>query len=274
MSIKIFKRLACFIVSVIIIIAAFSLNIFAGLLALAVIILTAAFLSRAYLFALLGSRAYTSGHTSKALNFYKRAYSTRRCKPVVVISYAYLLLKAGKTEDAGKILNTLANSGLNLDDKMNAKSNLALVAWKKGNIDEALEILEEVYKTYKNTTVYGSLGYMLILKGDLERALAFNLEAYEYNNNNNVIQDNLGQTYFLRGEYDKAEEIYASLMSTNPGVPGINYNYGLLLASTGRHEKALEYMKKALSLDINPLSGVTEEEIRNKIQQLEEGMAG
>ena len=68
-------------------------------------------------------------------------------------------------------------------------------------------MLEEIIKTYETTTVYGSLGYLLILKGNLENALQFNLKAYEYNPSDKIIQDNLGQNYYLLGQYEKAKDI-------------------------------------------------------------------
>jgi len=129
-------------------------------------------------------------------------------------------------------------------------------------------MLEEVFATYKTTTVYGSLGYLMLLKGDLEKALAFNQEAYEYNDNNSVIVDNLALNYYLLGELDKAEEIYEKLMTKNPTYPEAYYNYGLTLEAKNKIDKALEVMEKALDFKFSFLSNVSREEVENKIQEL------
>lgn len=270
---KIIKNLLIFVAAFIIIIVLFNYNILVGLAAVVAGILFVAYISRARILVLQGTAQYSKGDMDKALFYFKKAFDTGKCKPTSSISYGYLLLRAGRIEESEKILNTLLSGNLKSDEKMTAKSNLALVMWKKGNIDEAISILEEVISNYKNTNVYGSLGYMYILKGDLDKALEFNLEAYEYNSSNNVILDNMGQTYYLMGEQDKAEEIYEKLMANKPTVPGVYYNFGLVLAEKGQTEKALEYTKKALDYKINFLSGVTEAEIRQKIEQLEKGLA-
>ncbi len=47
---------------------------------------------------------------------------------------------------------------------------------------------------------------MYNLSGDYEKALAFNKEAYDYNSDDNIIVDNLADTYSLMGEYKEAEK--------------------------------------------------------------------
>jgi tetratricopeptide (TPR) repeat protein len=150
------------------------------------------------------------------------------------------------------------------------KSNIALVQWKKGQLDDAVATLEEVFAGFKNTAVYGSLGYLLILKGDLEKALEFNREAYDYNNQNAVIVDNLGQNYYLMGEYDSAGEVYEKLLAGKPDFPEPYYNYGLVLAATGCRERALELFRKALEQKFSFLSAITREEVEHAIRKLSE----
>lgn len=150
------------------------------------------------------------------------------------------------------------------------KSNMALVQWKKGNLDEAINTLEEVIKKYETSNIYGSLGYMLIQKGDLDKALEFNLKASEYNSSNAIIMDNLGQTYYLRGNYDKATEIYENIMETNPTFPDAYYNYALVLKARKEYSKAIEIAKKALNYQLSFLSTITRQQIDSLISELED----
>jgi len=240
-----------------------------GIIIILVIIAFFLYSKRAAIFAYLGKGNYYRGDLEKGLAWFEKAYKTGRAKPPTIVSYAYLLLKSGKTEESEDVLNKLLRFPMEHSNKMLAKSNLALVEWKKGNLDTAIEILEEVIKTYETTNVYGSLGFMLIQKGDLDKALEFNLKAYDYNSSNAVILDNLGQVYYLRGEYDKATEIYEKLMEQNPSFPDAYYNYAMLLKAKGEKEKALETVKKAQNYKLSFLSTVKEENINALINELE-----
>jgi len=170
---------------------------------------------------------------------------------------------------AEEILSNLLNSKLDFTDKMNVKSNYALVLWKKGLIEDAVKMLEDVIKQYENTTVYGSLGYILIASGDLDKALEFNLKAYEYNYSNGIIVDNLAQTYYLRKDYQKAEELYKKLMELKPAFPEAYYNYGLVLLQLGKNQEAYESMQKALQYEFSYLSTITKQEVETKMKEIE-----
>jgi len=117
----------------------------------------------------------------------EKACSAAKGRPSVKILYGYLLLKTGKLEEAEKVFEELLNSNIDNAGLLQAKSNYALVLWKKGQLKDGIKMLEDVFSNYKNTTIYGSLGYLLILDGDMNKALNFNKEAYEYNSSDPVI---------------------------------------------------------------------------------------
>jgi len=243
-------------------------NVYLALAFAAIYIGSVIYMGRATVFSIMGNVSYGRGDMKKSAEWFSKAYMTGKARPNTIISYAYLLLKLGNVDDSEGILKKFISASPSHDDEMLAKSNLALVLWKKGDLDGAINMLEEVFATYKTTTVYGSLGYLMLLKGDLEKALAFNQEAYEYNDNNSVIVDNLALNYYLLGELDKAEEIYEKLMTKNPTYPEAYYNYGLTLEAKNKIDKALEVMEKALDFKFSFLSNVSREEVENKIQEL------
>ncbi len=258
-----------FIVFVVLTVVLFKTNVFFGLIFLLAIIILLLFTKRAAVLAFIGRTNYFKGNIEQGLAWFEKAYKTGVAKPKTIISYAYLLLKSGNIEDSERILENLLRSRLETDERMLAKSNKALVEWKKGNLDNAIETLEEVISDFETTNIYGSLGYMLIQKGDLDKALEFNLKAYDYNSLNTVILDNLGQTYYLRQEYDKAAEIYKNLLKEEPSFPEAYYNYGLVLKAQNENEKALEMAKKALNYKISFLSTIKKENIDSLIAELE-----
>ena len=156
------------------------------------------------------------------------------------------------------------------DIKVQVKQNYALLLWKEGNLPEAIKITEEIIKDYKNTVVYGNLGYFYILDGQKEKALEFNLEAYDFASDDAVICDNLAYSYYLNENYDKAEEIYAELQSRKnpPAFPEVYYNFGLVSLKKGDKEKAKELFEKALLQKFSNLSDLDKDTVEKTIAEL------
>jgi tetratricopeptide (TPR) repeat protein len=256
-------------IPVIVTIIAGKINIWLGVAVFLAYLAGLVYFNRALVYSMVGSRNYMLGKTGEALKWFKKAHETKRAGARISVSYAYILLKNGDLAASEDILQQVMNNNPASQDVPYIKSILALVLWKKGELDNAVEMLEEIIKTYKTTSVYGSLGYLLILKGDLEKALKFNLEAYDYNSSDKIIQDNLAQNYYLLGMYDKAEEIFKPLLESSPSFPEPYYNYGLLLEKTGETGRALEYMKKAMNFKFTYLSSITREEVEAKIREIE-----
>ncbi len=219
-------------------------------------------------FAYLGNMNYQQGKEKEALMWLNKAAAEKNCKAMHLLGFSFLLLRLGKLEQAQEILVRAERMSLTREEKMAYLTNASLLLWKQGRLDEATAMLEEAQGEYKNTNLYGSLGYYYILSGDLDKALAYNQEAFDYNNKSAVIADNLGQTRLLRGEFEEALAIYEELAGQKPAFPEAYFNYGLVLEALGRNEDALEQMEKALDYPTSLLSTVTHEEIKAKIAEL------
>lgn len=256
------------IIPAIVTLVAGTINIWLGIASFVIYICILLYFSRAMIFGMLGSRSYVGGFTDEALKWFKRAYDTKIAGVRTCVSYAYILLKNAELEKSEEVLQQVLKNNPNSPEVPYIKSILALTLWKKGELDAAVNMLEDVISQYRTTSVYGSLGYLLILKGDLQKALQFNLEAFEYNSSDKIIQDNLGQNYYLLDMYDKATEVYVSLLEKSPSFPEPYYNYGLLLLKTGETDKALEMMNKALGYKFSYLSSISKEEVELKIQEI------
>lgn len=257
------------VLPIMVIIIFFEYNTIYGIVAILIFLAYQVYRNKPFFLAFKGNIAYSNDQIEKATDYFKRASECKKVSPKFRIYYGYLLLKSGNIDEAYNVFNKLINTrDIPKNIKMDAKSNMALVYWKQNKIDEAILLFEEVFKDYKNTTIYGSLGYMLILKGDLDKALEFNLEAFDYNGEDKVILDNLGQNYYLLGQYEKAYEIYKKLISLSPSFAEAYYNYGLLLEALEKYEEALSNYKKASEYSIYALSMVTKEQIEEKIDKL------
>lgn len=254
---------------IVILVSAFRQSTLLGFALILLCFLVFVVIKRAVIFQIIGRAQYGKGSLKKALFWYKRAYDTGVAKPQTIVSYAYLHLKNGNINLADEILESLSRRNLTHQDRLVLKSNYALVLWKRGELDKAIETLEEVIKDYETSNIYGSLGYMYIQRGDGEAAYDFNIKAYEYNSSNPVIQDNLGQVLYLKGNYDRAVEIYETLMESNPTFPDAYYNYALVLKELGQGDRALEKAVEAQNYELSFLSTVTKEQIQSLIDALE-----
>lgn len=222
------------------------------------------------IYAIKANSAYQKGNVQETIAWLEKAYKTGNAKVNIVTTYGYVLLKSGRPDEAIRIFEEqLSSSKLSNNDIYNVKSNYALALWKKDQLGEAISMFEEIIPHYKNTNIYGSLGYLYNLNKDLEKALNFNLEAYDYNNTGAVILDNLGQAYFLTGDLENADKIFKKLMGLNPKFPEAFYDYALVLEKMGDREKCIEKLRNALLYKSNYLSAITTEDIENKLEQME-----
>lgn len=263
------KFLLSLIIPLLIIYEAFVINILLGLIVVLGFILYQCYKIRDEFFAFLGNKRYIEGKDEECYKWLKKAFDTKKSTPKVTNAYGFILLKLGYIEEAEKVLTELADKKLTKNESMRVKANQALVVWKKGNIFRAIQMLEEIYTDFKNTNVYAYLGYLLILKGDLEKAMQVNIEAYDYNNTNSDIVNNIVYNYYLMGEVDKAKEICEKYLAINSNYAQTYFNYGLILEKQNHIQEALNNIKKSLGSKKSLFSDLTDEKIEIKIKELE-----
>lgn len=204
------------------------------------------------------------GNVQRALRLYRSAEKMGKMSFGARMNYGYFLLKNGYLNDARVVFNKISMDGkLSGDAKSHLKSLQALVVWKEGRLDEAIEMLEDVTKTYITSMTYQSLGLLYILKRDKEKAMSYCLEAFEYNPDDNVIMDNLAEAYALCGDTEKAMETYEELLGRNPHFPDAYYGYGMLLMQNGRREEGLDYIGQSLNKKFSFLSALPRERVES-----------
>ncbi|QNK57910.1 lipopolysaccharide assembly protein LapB [Paenibacillus sp. PAMC21692] len=220
-------------------------------------------------YVLRGNAVYAQGDLDKALAFMEKAYKSKNANPQHHIQYAFLLMKVGEQEKAEKVLQKLLLVATSTDVRMQAKSNLATAYWLLNRQDEAIGLLEEICQDYKTVTVVGNLGYFKLLKGDLESALAFNEEAYEYDDNDLTITDNLAQNYYMLGRLDEAARMYEKVMAKSPRYADSYYYYAKTLEGLGRNEEAAEQAGLASERTLALVTSIT----KSEIEQLKDKLA-
>jgi tetratricopeptide (TPR) repeat protein len=208
------------------------------------------------------------GNVDKALRHIYKAYKTKKSSMHTALAFIYMLLKAGKYDKAGEIISETDERKMSGFEEHQLKTNKALYLWKKNRIDESIELFEELYADGESTVLYGSYGYVITLGGNLSKALELNEEAYKYNPNDRAILDNLGLTYTMAGDYDKAFDIYKKLLAKSPEFPEAYYNAAELMRLMKDYDSGVRYMNICMTKPFNGLSTITEKEAQRKLDQL------
>lgn len=217
-----------------------------------------------------GTKLILKKEYEEGLKYFEKGAMSKKAKVFTKIRYAFLELKFGDIKKAKKVISLILNDAF-VDKKMKyeAKSVWSLIVFLEGDIEQTEEVCDELYNNYKNTDVYCTLGLIYNMTKAPADAVKFNEEAYGYNPEKAVIADNLGQAYYLNGEYEKAEDIYNKVMEMKPVFPEAYYNYALLLIKLGRNEEAKEMLEEALKKEFHNLTTVPAEKIKEVLASLE-----
>lgn len=217
--------------------------------------------------------AFTKKDYTKALKLYDKITSKKNVNPAILIKYAYVAIYLGKLDLCKEQLDKVNYDGLESDIlRSSYKQTEGLYIWKNGNIEAAIEIYKDLHNKYRSTSIYETLGYLLIINKNYTEALQYNLEAYDYNSENQVIIDNLAETYYFLKQPGKAKELYVKIHETEaakqPKFAEAYYYYGLILKIEGKIDKAKEMFQKALTMRESYLSILTKKDIEKELNLL------
>lgn len=268
---KLIKPLIYIVVSCLVVTLAFRLGVLIGLTVMILGFAGLAFFLRADLMSTYAHYLYGKDH-GKAFLWFERAMKTGKMRPQPTLMYAYMLIREGVLDKSERIINkTMFMHKDKLPDQFKSAShlNLSIIKWKRGQITDAIEELEEVYNGgFRSTVMYGTLGTYYLLNGQYAKALDFNKEAYEYNDTDHSIRDNLALNYYLCGNIQAADEIYDELIDEDPTFIEPYYNYGMVLEHLGEYEAAMANYEKALTFTVKFLSTVSHEQVMAAIESL------
>lgn len=256
----------------ILIVLAYKFNIWLGLGITALLLAYGIYSFIPNYYVIKANKAYQAGDFEESKKWYKKAYDTGRAKINIKISYAYILLRTGDTDEAEDVLNRIIRvKGVKPENKLKAKQQRCMVYFKQGRLDEALEEAYEIYDNgnYKNTTLYGMLGYFKYLHDDIDEALRFCLEAYEYNSDDRDITDNLSLCYYKKGEYEKAKELSDKIISSNPQFVEAYYHGAQIAVKCGNYDTAKEYLEKIPGCRWSNMTTVTHEVVEELKKEVE-----
>ncbi len=232
-----------------------------------VVLIVYLIIKRSEVVAIFAKRKFSKGKLKSALKWFAVANRIGKLGAASLMYYGYLLLRDGQIDLAGTILTHSSLAAKKPELKKRIKSLLAVVEWKRGNLDYAIEMTEETIADYKTTNIYQNLGLFYVIKGDARKALNFNLEAYDYNSDDMIIMDNLAESYALYGDDEKATEIYEALLKKKPHFPEPYYGFGMLLIKNGQKERGIELIEESLEKRFSFLSVLQKEEVEKMLEE-------
>ena len=133
--------------------------------------------------------------------------------------------------------------------KVSARENQALALINKGQYREAEVIYRDLIKSgSKNFIVYGNLGALLKLRGDLKNAIWFIKKSLELFPSYPDGHNNLGIALKEQGQLIAAIHSYRKALELKPDFPEAHHNLGIALQETGDLSGAISSYTSALKL--------------------------
>lgn len=223
---------------------------------------------RAYFMGMIGNYFYLTRKPDKAMKFYEKAVKMKTFNVKALYNYGLDKLHQNKPQEA---LNALQRAErLNTKPLFDKLIPLAISSchWLLGNVDKAVEILENLQKKYKylNSSTLVTLGYFYMLKGDYEKAEETTNLAINDNQNSAAAYDNLGQIYYNKKDFPKARQYFTKALEIKDTTVESLYYMALIEKSDGNSTRAKELLEKAQDCYISGLNTVSKEDIEKEIK--------
>lgn len=204
---------------------------------------------------------------------YEKLYAAGNYSAYYMLHYSVLLLREGGEENYLKVKEILKKAekakDMNEVRRQQLWMNYAVAEYKLGDLPKAIHMLESMHKRGRSGLIYGSLGFLYIEAGDAEKALEFNMEAYEYDDEDPVTLDNLGQIYYrLLNDKEKAREYFEKAIEIKDTQIDTLYFLSTYDIAEGKYAEAKEKLEKALGGRFSPLNYATKEMVEKALSEL------
>lgn len=211
----------------------------------------------------------SKGDTEGAMQLYKEAVEDGLQDVRYLLSYSVLLIRAGRFQEARDLLVKIQKYPMTDDQRCQLFVTYASCVYKMGELQKGIELLERQHAKQPSGLVYETLGYLYVEAGDYEKALSYNTEAYEYDDEDSITLDNLGQTYYRLGhDKVKAKEYFEKAIEVKPGQIDTLYFLAQYDIEEGKKDAAREKLEKAAQGRFSPLNYATREMVQSALESL------
>ena len=221
------------------------------------------------------------GLVDEARAMYEELYQSGEIAANYMLPYSVLLLRSGEEGAFEKVKEIMVKAqkapDMNPERKQQLLMNYAVASWKTGDLEKGIRLLEASHREAPCGLTYQSLGFLYVEYGDAKKALTYNEEALDYDDEDPVILDNLGQTYYrLLHDTKKARPYFEKAHAIKPSQIDTLYFLSRYDLEEGKPEAAFEKLEEALEGRFSPLNYVTrqmaEEEAARIRESLPEGV--
>lgn len=211
----------------------------------------------------------SKGDTQGAMQLYKEAIDEGLTDVRTILTYTVLLIRAERYQEARSLLVKIQKYAMTDDNRRQLFVNYASCVYKMGEVEKGIELLERQHEKQPSGMIYETLGYLYVEAGETEKALSYNLEAYEYDDEDPITLDNLGQTYYrLLGDKEKAKEYFEKAIEIKPGQIDTLYFLAQYDLEAGNKAAAKEKLETALKGNFSPLNYVTRKAVEELVASL------
>ena len=216
---------------------------------------------------------HNKGDKEEAFNQYEQLYNEGVVMASYMLPYSVLLLRRGGDENIRKVKEVLVKaqkaSDLTPDKRQQLLMNYSVACWKLGEKDKAISTMEASHRKAPCGLTYQTLGFLYVEYGDAEKALAYNLEALDYDDDDSIVLDNLGQTYYrLLNDKEKAKPYFEKALKSKPGQIDTLYFLSRYDLEKGDNAEAIHKLELALDGNFSPLNIKSREEISQEIERI------
>lgn len=210
------------------------------------------------------------GNQAEAKKLYEQAVADGLNDPRYILSYSVLLIREGEYEKARELLvKHQKNPNLSADSRKQLFVNYAACVYKMGDLEKGISVLESQHAKEPSGLIYETLGYLYIEAGDKEKALQFNQEAMEYDDEDPITLDNLGQTYYrLMDDKEKAKEYFLKALDIKPGQIDTLFFLAHYDLEAGDKDAAKTKLQTALQGRFSPLNFATKDKVNEILATL------
>jgi len=196
-------------------------------------------------------------------------------KPNYLLPYSVLLLRDGGEENYQKVKKMLAKiqkaPDLSKEDRSQLLMNFAVADWKLGNKQKAIDLLEASHRERPCGLTFQTLGFLYVDAGQQEKALTFNTEALDYDDEDPVVLDNMGQyCYRLTGDKAQAKIYFEKAHAVKPGQIDTLWFLSRYDLEAGDKQAAINKLETALEGRFSPLNFVSQEQVSQEIVRLKQ----
>lgn len=214
-------------------------------------------------------KAHQEGRTDEAMTLYREVMAEGCKDPQIILPYTVLLIRDGQYAEARELLVKNQKLPMTEAQKNQLFVNYAACVYKMGELQKGIDLLERQHQKQPSGMIYETLGYLYIETGDAEKALAFNTEAMEYDDEDAITLDNMGQIHYrMLGDKETARGYFEKAIEIKPNAIDTLYFLARYDIEDGNREAAKEKLETALEGRFSPLNHASKAMVQELLDSL------